>query len=120
MEPAGKQQKTDAESVPEHLEGVKVASKANIYHAGKVISRNVFFPDGSRQTLGVIFPGKYNFGTEKKEKMHISSGSATVQVKGEAEATYEAGDFWMVPANSSFDIEVKEGVFEYCCSYLDE
>jgi purine/pyrimidine-nucleoside phosphorylase len=108
-------------SVPAHIENVKVASKANVYHDGKVISRNVFLPDGSRQTLGVILPGKYNFGTEKKEKMHVSSGSATVKVAGEdAATTYTEGEFWMVPASSSFDIEVVDGMFEYCCSYLDE
>jgi hypothetical protein len=104
----------------DHLAGASVSSTANFYHNGKVISRNVFFPDGSRKTVGVIMPGKYNFGTEKKEKMQVVSGSAKVQVKGASVPTvYSPGEFWMVPASSSFDIEVDDGIFEYCCDYLD-
>ncbi|CAE8672796.1 unnamed protein product [Polarella glacialis] len=109
-------------SVPEKIEAnlAGVATKANVHFHGKVISRNVWFTDGSKQTLGLMFPGTYTFGTEKKEKMCVMAGSGKVKLKDEADfKTYSAGEHWFVDANSSFDVEVSEGFFEYCCHYLD-
>ena len=40
---------------------VNVDKLANIYFEGNVISRNIFLEDGSRKTLGVMLPGKYEF-----------------------------------------------------------
>ena len=49
------------------FENVKVEKNANVYFDGKVTSRNIFFTDGTKKTLGVMLPGTYEFGTEKKE-----------------------------------------------------
>ncbi len=38
---------------------VTIIKKANIYFDGKVTSRSVLFPDGSRKTLGIMLPGEY-------------------------------------------------------------
>ena len=51
------------------FENVKVEKNANVYFDGKVTSRNIFFTDGTKKTLGVMLPGSYEFGTEKKEIM---------------------------------------------------
>jgi uncharacterized protein YaiE (UPF0345 family) len=41
-----------------------------------------------------------------------------VLLKGETEwQTYTGGTFFKVPANSSFEISVAEGIAEYVCSY---
>ena len=46
---------------------VTIIKKANIYFDGKVISRSVIFPDGSRKTLGIMLPDEYEFNTDDKE-----------------------------------------------------
>ena len=48
------------------FENVKVEKNANVYFDGRVTSRNIFFTDGTKKTLGVMLPGSYEFGTEKK------------------------------------------------------
>lgn len=40
------------------FKGVTIVKKANIYFDGKVTSRSVIFPDGSRKTLGSCWLGK--------------------------------------------------------------
>jgi len=54
---------------------VTIIKKANIYFDGKVTSRTVIFPDGSRKTLGIMLPGEYEFNTDDKE---IISGDLEV------------------------------------------
>jgi hypothetical protein len=38
------------------FKNVTVIKKANVYFDGKVTSRTVIFPDGSKKTLGIMFP----------------------------------------------------------------
>jgi uncharacterized protein YaiE (UPF0345 family) len=100
-------------------DNVSVLKKANVYFDGKVISHTLLFPDGSKKTLGLIYPGQYHFGTDKAERMELTSGQCTIKVDGSSSsATYSAGETFEVPAQSGFDIEVKSGLCEYICSYL--
>ena len=46
---------------------VTVDAKANVYFDGKVVSHSVHFTDGSKKTLGLIYPGEYHFGTAAAE-----------------------------------------------------
>jgi len=55
------------------LENVSIVREANFYFDGKVSSRTVILPDGSKKTLGVMLPGKYEFGTSQHEVMEIMS-----------------------------------------------
>jgi uncharacterized protein YaiE (UPF0345 family) len=104
--------------IPTQFDNVSVVAKANVYFDGKVVSHSVIFPDGTKKTLGLIYPGSYNFGTGAPEKMEIVAGSCKVKVAGEDEwKTYEAGTYFKVPGNSSFDIAVEDGVAEYICSF---
>ncbi|MCW5208635.1 pyrimidine/purine nucleoside phosphorylase [Desulfobulbus sp. US1] len=64
---------------------VTVKKAANIYYDGKVTSRVVTFADGSTKTLGIMMPGDYEFGTEKKELMEILSGEVSVLLPGSEE-----------------------------------
>ena len=101
------------------IDGVSVTLKANIYFDGKVVSHSILFPDGSKKTLGLIYAGKFHFGTDKAERMEIVAGSCSVNLDGQSAVnTYSAGQAFEVPAKSGFDIEVKTGVCEYICSFL--
>lgn len=106
-------------SLPTEFSGVKVLTKANVYFGGKVVSHTLLFPDGSKRTLGLIYPGPYHFGTDQAERMEIVAGACQVQVDGQAGSKiYSAGETFEVPAKSGFNIEVKEGLCEYICSFL--
>ena len=106
-------------SIPAEFRGVTAVTKANVYFDGKVISHTLLFPDGSKKTLGLIYPGKFHFGTDKAERMEIVAGECAVKLDGQgAVNTYPAGKTFAVPAKSGFDIEVKAGLCEYICSFL--
>jgi len=99
------------------FDNVSVKKKANIYFDGKCVSHTVLFPNGTRNTLGVIFPSSLTFNTESPELMEINSGECKVKLDGESEwKTYAAGDKFAVPGNSQFDIEVTE-TLDYVCHY---
>ena len=94
-------------------------TKANVYFDGKVVSHSVLMPDCSKKTIGLIYPGKFHFGTEKAERMEIIAGSCVVKLDGQtAVKTYGAGELFEVPSKSGFDIEVKSGICEYICSFI--
>jgi uncharacterized protein YaiE (UPF0345 family) len=101
-----------------HFENVTMVAKANIYFDGKVVSHTVLFGDGSRKTIGLIYPGIYSFGTVSPEKMEMIAGACKVKLAEEPDwKDYEAGTAFDVPAQSSFDIMVEDGIAEYVCSY---
>ena len=98
---------------------VTAVAKANVYFEGKVVSHSILLADGTKKTLGLIYPGQYHFGTDRAERMEITAGTCQVLIDGETEATeYAAGTHFDVPAKSGFDIEVSEGLCEYVCSFL--
>ena len=106
-------------NIPTQFTDVTAVTKANVYFDGRVISHSILFPDGSRKTLGLIYPGKFHFGTDEAERMEIVAGSCTVRLDGQtATMDYAAGTTFDVPAKSGFDIEVKSGLCEYICSFL--
>lgn len=96
---------------------VSVKKKANVYFDGKCVSHTVLFPNGTRSTIGVIFPGNYTFNTSAAELMELSLGACKVRLSGEQDwKAYVAGDKFTVPANASFDIEVSD-MLDYVCHY---
>lgn len=100
------------------LEDVTVVCKANVYFDGKVVSHTVLGKDGTKRTLGLIYPGSFHFDTAQRERMDIVAGVCRVRVAGEAELrTVTAGEGFDVPASSGFDIEVGSGIVEYVCSF---
>lgn len=103
---------------PTEFADVTVSCKANIYFDGKVISHSVTLADGSRKTLGLIYPGRYKFDTAAAEVMEIIAGACRVRIADqEPWLEFAAGTFFEVPANSSFIIEVAEEIVEYVCSF---
>lgn len=98
------------------IDNVSVGVKANIYFDGKVISHSVFFPDGSKKTIGLIFPGTYKFNTDAPERMDMTSGSCKIRIAGSGDwKTYAAGTFFKVPGKSYFEITVEGSIAEYIC-----
>ncbi len=98
---------------------VTVVREANVYFDGKVTSRTVVFEDGTKKTLGFMLAGEYSFDTGVAEVMEMIGGSMDVLLPGSTHwKTYKAGESFEVPANSKFDLVVKEYA-DYCCSYLD-
>jgi uncharacterized protein YaiE (UPF0345 family) len=105
--------------VPAQFTGVTAVAKANIYFDGRVASHSILFPDGSKKTLGLIYPGRFHFGTDKAERMEIVAGSCSVKLDGHtAPREYSTGQMFEVPAKTGFDIEVESGICEYICSFL--
>ncbi|HYE36995.1 pyrimidine/purine nucleoside phosphorylase [Methylocaldum sp.] len=99
------------------FDNVSAVKKANVYFDGKCISHTVLFPDGSRKTLGVIFPSALTFNTAAPEIMEINAGVCRVRLAGETEwKTYGAGESFQVPGDSRFDIETTE-MLDYVCHF---
>ena len=98
---------------------VTAQAKANVYFDGKVVSHSLLFPDGSKKTLGLIYPGSYHFGTDAAERMEISDGECEVVLDGSSQSQrYPAGTHFDVPAKSGFTISVPTGICQYVCSFL--
>jgi len=101
------------------FKNVTVVKAANIYFDGNVTSRVVEFESGEVKTLGIMMPGDYHFGTDKKEIMEILSGTVEIKLPGsQAWVTIVGGESFEVEANAAFDIKVIE-VTDYCCSYIE-
>ncbi len=104
----------------QEFNNVTVTKKANVYFDGKVTSRAILFPDGSRKTLGIMFPGEYTFGTNEKEIMEILVGDLEVLIhETEGWKSITGGEEFEVPAQSSFQLKV-HSLTDYCCSYIKE
>lgn len=99
---------------------VTAVAKANVYFEGRVVSHTILSPDGSKRTLGLIYPGSYHFGTGAAELMQIVDGGCSVVLDGtESTASYPSGTEFRVPANSGFTITVEAGICQYVCSFMD-
>lgn len=102
----------------EQFHNVTVTAKANIFFDGKVVSHTILCPDGSRKTLGLIYPGLYTFHVGTSEVMEISAGNCRVRIgEGGEWQDYTVGSAFNVPAGSFFEISVADGIVEYICSF---
>lgn len=111
--------KTFGVSAPVEFKNVTAVAKANVYFEGRVVSHSILFADGSKKTLGLIYPGRFHFGTAQAERMEIVVGECGVKLDGQSEVIQVvAGQHFDVGANSGFDIEVPRGICEYVCSFL--
>jgi uncharacterized protein YaiE (UPF0345 family) len=100
-----------------HIDQVSVVKKSNIYFDGKCVSHNVILADGSKKSVGVIFPSSLTFNTGAPEIMEIVGGVCKVRLAGASEwNTYGAGQEFKVGSNSSFDIETVE-TLDYVCHF---
>src|SRR2546425_8739773 len=106
-------------NIPQQFTNVTAVTKANVYFDGKVVSHSLLFPDGSKKTLGLIYPGSFHFGTKAAERMELVAGNCRVKLDGQSAWTeYPTGAVFEIPSNSGFDIAVQAGLCEYICSFL--
>ena len=99
------------------LQNVTLSKKSNVYFHGKCVSHTVLLADGTRKTVGVIFPSTLTFNTGAPETMEIVSGKCRVRLAGATEwSNYEGGQQFDVSANSAFDIDTLEMV-DYVCHF---
>jgi len=99
------------------FDNVSVIKKANVYFDGRCVSHTVLLEDGTRKTLGVIFPSLLTFNTAAPEVMDVVSGRCKVRLEGEANwKEYETGQSFQVPGNSRFEIETTEPM-DYVCHF---
>lgn len=102
------------------FDNVSVVKQANVYFDGKCISHTVLFPDGTKKTVGVIFPSTLTFNTGAPEVMEINAGVCKVKLPGKNEwQTFKAGQNFSVPGGSSFEIETVE-MLDYVCHFIQE
>lgn len=101
----------------DRFDNVAVIKQANVYFDGKCVSHSVLFPDGSRKTVGVIFPSKLVFNTAEPERIEINAGRCRIRLDGgETWQEYGPGSEFSVPGNSKFDIETLE-TLDYVCHF---
>jgi uncharacterized protein YaiE (UPF0345 family) len=89
--------------------------KHNVYFEGKVQSLSIDEREG-QATVGVIAPGVFTFPTASKEIMTVIAGALRVKLPGADWREYPAGETFVVPPKSSFDVEAKADV-AYICRY---
>ncbi|MGA5063950.1 pyrimidine/purine nucleoside phosphorylase [Streptomyces exfoliatus] len=92
--------------------------KVNEYFGGTV--KSIAF-EGSEgpATVGVMAAGEYEFGTAKREIMHVVSGALTVKLPGsDTWEKFDAGSRFNVPADSKFQLRVAVET-AYLCEYRD-
>ena len=98
------------------LQNVTLSKKSNVYFDGKCISHTALLADGTRKTVGVIFPSTLTFNTGAPETMELVAGKCRVRLAGAEWTSYEGGQQFDVPANSTFDIETLE-MIDYVCHF---
>ena len=100
----------------EHIPGVTLATKANVYFDGKCVSHSFTLPDGTKKSVGVVLPATLTFGTAA-EIMECVGGSCEYKLDGTQEWKKSGpGESFQIPANSKFDIRVSEA-YHYICHY---
>lgn len=99
------------------LDNVSLVKKSNIYFDGKCVSHTALCADGSKKTVGVIFPSSLTFNTGSPEVMEIVAGKCKVRVAGATDWTdYEGGQRFQIGGDTQFDITTTETV-DYVCHY---
>ena len=94
-----------------------VSTRANVYFDGKCVSHSIELPDGTKKSVGVILPSTLKFNTGAPEVMELVEGECRVRLAGsDAWTTQTAGQSFVVPGNSSFDIEVTK-TLHYICHF---
>ena len=99
------------------FDNVTVLTQANVYFDGKCVSHTVVLEDGTRKSIGVIFPSRLTFTTGAPEVMELNAGRCRVRLADRDEWTeYAAGQSFEVAGDSSFDIETVE-TLDYVCHF---
>ncbi|MFM4647724.1 pyrimidine/purine nucleoside phosphorylase [Aeromonas bivalvium] len=91
--------------------------KVNEYFDGNVKSIG-FEQNGEQSTVGVMAAGDYLFNTGAPERMTVIKGNLTIQLAGSSDwQSYDQGQSFEVPGNSSFSLKVSSPS-AYLCEFL--
>ena len=91
--------------------------KVNEYFDGKVKSLVVNGVAG-KETVGVMAPGEYEFGTSQKEIMTVITGALVVKLPEAKDwDVFQKGEAFEVDANTKFQLKVFVDT-AYLCQYL--
>lgn len=91
--------------------------KHNSYFDAKVQSLG-YERNGRKQTVGVIEPGEYHFGTDAAERMTVVNGELQAKLPGStAWVVYPAGTSFEIPAKSGFDVKAT-APSAYWCEFI--
>uniref|UniRef100_A0A7C4AHJ6 Pyrimidine/purine nucleoside phosphorylase n=1 Tax=Fundidesulfovibrio putealis TaxID=270496 RepID=A0A7C4AHJ6_9BACT len=105
-------------NIPDAFADVSVKTLANVFFDGKVVSHSFTDAGGARRSLGVCQPGAYTFTTGAPEIMAITAGKVRAKVDGEDEwGIYGPGQSFSIPANTSFEMVVDDGLAQYLCIF---
>lgn len=100
------------------IANVTVNTQANVYFDGRCVSHTLTLADGTRKSVGVILPSTLSFNTDAPEVMEAVAGACEVLLPGQAQwQRIEAGQSFVVPSQSSFQIRVEGGPFHYICHF---
>ena len=100
-----------------HIDGVSVATQANVYFDGKCVSHSLTQADGTKLSVGVILPATLTFNTGAPEIMECVAGSCEYKLAGsDAWIRSSAGEKFSVPGNAKFEIRVTEP-YHYICHF---
>jgi len=100
-----------------HIDGVSVATQANVYFDGKCVSHTLTRADGTKVSVGVILPATLTFNTGAPEIMECVAGSCEYKLAGsDAWIRSSAGEKFSVPGNAKFEIRVTEP-YHYICHF---
>lgn len=100
-----------------HIDGVSVATQANVYFDGKCVSHTLTRADGTKVSVGVILPATLTFSTGAPEIMECVAGSCEYKLAGsDAWIRSSAGEKFSVPGNAKFEIRVTEP-YHYICHF---
>jgi purine/pyrimidine-nucleoside phosphorylase len=101
----------------ETIAAASVATQANVYFDGKCVSHSLTLADGTKKSVGVVLPAQLTFNTGAAEIMECVAGGCEYKLAGSAEwRTSGPGEKFSIPANSSFDIRVREA-YHYVCHF---
>ena len=99
------------------FDNVSVVKKSNVFFDGKCVSHTVIVGNGTRKTVGVIFPSTLVFNTGAPEIMEVIGGKCRVKLAdSDTWSEYVAGQAFEVAGNSSFTIETVE-LLDYVCHF---
>ena len=101
----------------EKIDGVSIATHANVYFDGKCVSHSLTLADGTKKSVGVILASTLTFNTGAPEIMECVGGACEWRMAGAPGWTAQrSGDKFSVPGHSAFEIRVTE-TYHYICHF---
>ncbi len=96
------------------IANVTLTTKASVYFEGKCVSHGFALPDGTKKSVGVVLPAELTFNTGAAEIMECVAGGCGTGWPAATNGQSGPGERFSIPANSSFNIRVREAYHCIC------